>query len=82
MTFSAAHCEHSATVLGGHALTETVLVIALSVVGLKCSFHFCMSFSVIYLICGCEVKHFFVNGRYREAKNVVLCVFFVERCCF
>ena len=43
-TFGAAHGKHSATVLGGHALTEAVLIVALSVVGLECSFHLCMSF--------------------------------------
>ena len=43
-TFGAAHGKHAATVLGGHALTEAVLIVALSVVGLECSFHLCMSF--------------------------------------
>ena len=47
-TFSAAHSEHTATVLGGHALTESVLVVALPVVGLECSLHdySCFCFSV------------------------------------
>ena len=43
-TFGAAHGKHAATVLGGHALAEAVLIVALSVVGLECSFHLCMSF--------------------------------------
>ena len=45
-------------------------------------FIFVCLFSVVCSNCGCEVKHFFVNGRYWKAKNVALCDFFVERCCF
>lgn len=36
----AAGCENATTISGLHALTETVLVVALAVVGLECSFHF------------------------------------------
>ncbi len=31
--------QHATAVLSSHSLTETVLVIAATVVGLKCSFH-------------------------------------------
>ena len=45
-TFGAAHGKHAATVLGGHALAEAVLIVALSVVGLECSFHLSLYFFI------------------------------------
>ena len=48
-TFGAAACQYSATVLGSHSLTETVLVVAATVVGLECSFHF-----LIFVIIVCS----------------------------
>jgi len=36
---SAARCQHAATILGGHALAEAMLVHAAAIVWLKCSFH-------------------------------------------
>ena len=38
-TFSTATCQNFATVLGAHALTESVLVLTLSIAWLKCTFH-------------------------------------------
>jgi hypothetical protein len=38
-TFCAARGQYASAVLRGHSLSETVLVIAATVVGLKCSFH-------------------------------------------
>ena len=35
----AARSQHAASVLSGHALAETMLVHAATIVGLKCSFH-------------------------------------------
>lgn len=38
-TLCAARSQYAAAVLRGHSLSETVLVITATVVGLKCSFH-------------------------------------------
>ena len=38
-TLSATACQYTATIGSGHSLTETVLVVAATVVRLKCSFH-------------------------------------------
>ena len=56
----AARGQHLATVLGGHSFTETVLVLSLSVVGFKCSFHryICFLF-VFFLIRGAKLGTFF-----------------------
>jgi len=45
--FGAARSQHATTILRCHALAETMLVNAATVVGLKCSFH-C---SIIVLFC-------------------------------
>ena len=47
-TFSATSGEYATTVSGQHALTETMLVVSLSVVGLECSFHCDMLFLIFY----------------------------------
>ena len=39
-------CEHAAAVLGGHSLTETVLVDSPAIVWLECSFHLDLLFFV------------------------------------
>ena len=39
-------CQYATAVLCGHSLTETVLVLSLSVRGLECSFHRYMLFVV------------------------------------
>lgn len=46
--FSTAGSQHSAAVLCLHAVAEPMFVISLSVVGLKCSFHFLM---LVFLFC-------------------------------
>lgn len=43
--------QNSAAVLGGHALAETMLVHAATIVWLKCSFHFIRYLSVLLCIC-------------------------------
>ena len=40
-TLGTTSSEHAATIGGLHALTETMLIITLAVVGLECSFHSC-----------------------------------------
>ena len=37
---SAARSQHTTTILGGHSLTEAMLVHTTTIVGLECSFHF------------------------------------------
>lgn len=76
--------EHATAVLRCHTLTETVLVHAAAVVGLKCSFH-CCSFILIYCIIafigdknpvtGCKITH-----NFRDDKE--LNVFSSEKHCF
>ena len=46
-TFSAAGSQDATAISGLHTLTETVLVVSLSVVRLKCSFHCC--YAVLFL---------------------------------
>ena len=43
-TVAATVCKHAATVRGLHAMAETMLVVALAVVGLECSLHDCILF--------------------------------------
>ena len=38
-TLCAARSQYAATILRGHSRSETVLIVAATVVGLKCSFH-------------------------------------------
>lgn len=40
--------ENATTICGLHALTETVLVVALAVVRLECSFHFYIDIILLY----------------------------------
>lgn len=42
--FGATGCQHAATVGRSHAMAETMFVVSLAVVGLKCSFHLIMWF--------------------------------------
>lgn len=53
-TFSATSGEYATTVSGQHALTETMLVVSLSVVGLECSFHCDMLFLIFYCSALCR----------------------------
>lgn len=57
-TFSATSGEYATTVSGQHALTETMLVVSLSVVGLECSFHCDMLFLIFLLPCAVQVGRF------------------------
>jgi hypothetical protein len=49
-TFSTTRSQNATTICSGHSLTETVLVVTATVVGLKCSFHilFCLLFVCLY----------------------------------
>lgn len=53
-TFSATSGEYATTVSGQHTLTETMLVVSLSVVGLECSFHCDMLFLIFYCSALCR----------------------------
>ena len=59
--FSATWCQYAATGCCCHSLTETVLVIAATVVGLKCSFHIVCYCLIImsHSDSGCKIKPFF-----------------------
>lgn len=50
-TFGATSSQYATTISSLHALTETMLVVSFSVVGLECSFHFCYAvfFVLIYI---------------------------------
>ena len=39
--------QYTTAILGGHSLTEAMLVLAATVVRLKCSFHFVLSFVLL-----------------------------------
>ena len=58
-TFGATGCQHATTISGSHALTETVLVHSLAVVGLKSPFH--NAFILIFVLSS------FANGVQRYA---------------
>ncbi len=45
----ATRCQYAAAIGSGHSLTETVLVVTATVVGLKCSFHIFMFFLLLFL---------------------------------
>jgi hypothetical protein len=49
-TFSTTRSQNATAISCGHSLTETVLVVTATVVGLKCSFHilFCLLFVCLY----------------------------------
>ena len=49
-TFSATSGEYATTVSGQHTLTETMLVVSLSVVRLECSFHCLLCCFIIYFL--------------------------------
>jgi hypothetical protein len=48
--------QYTTAILGGHSLTEAVLVHAATVVRLECSFHLVLSF-VLLLYDACRVRH-------------------------
>ena len=52
-TLCATCCQYATAVLCGHSLTETMLVLSLSVRGLECSFH-----CLIFFICFSVKKYF------------------------
>ncbi len=49
-TLGAAGSQDAAAVLRGHSLSETVLVVAATVVGLKCSFHIFFAYLLFVLL--------------------------------
>ena len=48
--------QYTTAILGGHSLTEAMLVHAATVVRLECSFHLVLSF-VLLLYDACRVRH-------------------------
>ena len=70
-TLGATSCQYATTVGGGHSLTETVLVVTATVVGLECSFHFYFAFLLlIHTNSGCKGMTIFCNVQ-------TFCSFFV-----
>ena len=67
-TLCATCCQYATAVLCGHSLTETVLVLSLSVRGLECSFH-CLIFLYVFLFKSTlghsarKITLFFWNGK-------------------
>ena len=59
-TLSATRCQYATAVGCLHTLTETMLVISLSVVGLECSFHFCYAV-LIYISLHEKGQHYHVT---------------------
>ena len=64
-TLGAAACQYSATVLGSHSLTETVLVVAATVVRLECSFHILI---FVLLFVQCEIRGAKLGLFFQSAK--------------
>ena len=62
-TLSATGCQYTTAVGCLHTLTETMLVISLSVVGLECSFHFCYAvfLFLIYISLHEKGQHYHVT---------------------
>ena len=62
-TLSATRCQYATAVGCLHTLTETMLVISLSVVGLECSFHFCYAvfLFLIYISLHEKGQHYHVT---------------------
>ena len=67
-TLCATCCQYATAVLCGHSLTETMLVLSLSVRGLECSFH-CLIFLYVFLSkstlrhSACKITLFFRTGK-------------------
>lgn len=62
-TFGATSSQYATTISSLHALTETMLVVSFSVVGLECSFHFCYAvflFWYTYQLSG-KGQHFTID---------------------
>ena len=47
-SLSATRCQYATAIGSGHSFTETVLVLAATVVGLKCSFHIFIFFLLLF----------------------------------
>jgi hypothetical protein len=73
-TLSAARSQNAATIGSSHSLTETVLVVAATVVGLECSFH---NFMLVLF----RLQHQFGRQRYNIYLREEGCesVFFIEK---
>ena len=65
-TLSAARCQYAAAICSCHSLTETVLVVAATVVGLKCSFHIYLCLIIMFRITirGAKLSLFFHLHKY------------------
>ena len=79
----AARSQHTTTVLGGHSLTETVLVHSPAIVGLKCSFHYYYVFIFIVFakprpystFWGAKVLISFETTKFSSIFSVFFCFF-------
>ena len=62
-TLSATGCQYTTAVGCLHTLTETMLVVSLTIVGLECSFHFCYAvfLFLIYISLREKGQHYHVT---------------------
>ena len=71
-SFCSTGCQYTTTVLCRHSLTETVLVLSLSVRGLECSFHrlycFYVYYSMQFAIRLAKLDYFFKTTKYLSRK--------------
>jgi hypothetical protein len=74
---SATRSQYTAAISSCHSLTETVLVVAATVVGLECSFH---NFMLVLF----RLQHQFGRQRYDISLREEGCEsdFFIEKCFF
>ena len=58
-TFCTTSCQYATAIGSKHTLTETMLVVSLTIVGLECSFHFCYAvfLFLIYISLSGKGKH-------------------------
>jgi hypothetical protein len=69
-SFRSASSQYAASVGGGHSLSETMLVSASLVGGLKCSFHLSITFILLAFFEGAKV-HFFLYHSTINYKKVI-----------
>ena len=85
--------QNSAAVLGGHALAETMLVHAATIVRLKCLFIFLSYFYLLYVkivkkpgvessshVSRCKITHIFWNNKELSDFSPSLFRFFIKLC--
>ena len=76
-TLCATCSQYSATISGSHSLTETVLVLSLSVRGLKCSFHLIFLLYVIIPLQfrAAKIDIFFESAKQTDFFSSYFCLF-------